>query len=147
MQVELANAIVSISSTYQQEKRRIDMLGKIIISILFIPINALILWTVNGISLERESYQKALIATFFLFLISFLNYISFQGFYASIFSNFLSWGFGTAVLSFFVLWWLYKYDFWSLILMWGIWTILMIPFNVLQNKILNLPWDLMLQAF
>ena len=147
MQVELANAIVSISSTYQQEKRRIDMLGKIIISILFIPINALILWTVNGISLERESYQKALIATFFLFLISFLNFLSFQGFYASIFSNFLSWGFGTAVLSFFVLWWLYKYDFWSLILMWGIWTILMIPFNVLQNKILNLPWDLMLQAF
>ena len=123
------------------------MLGKIIISIIFIPINALILWTVNGLTSERESYQKALIATLLLFLISFLNYISFQGFYASIFSNFLSWGFGTAVLSFFVLWWLYKYDFWSLILMWGIWTILMIPFNVLQNKILNLPWDMMMQAF
>ena len=123
------------------------MLDKIIISILFIPINALILWAVNGITLERESYQKALIATFFLFLLSFLNYISFNGFYASIFSNFLSWGFGTELLSFFVLWWLYKYDFWSLILMWAIWTILMIPFNVLQNKILNLPWDMMLQCF
>ena len=123
------------------------MLGKTIISILFIPINALILWAVNGITLERESYQKALIATFFLFLISFLNYISFQGFYASIFSNFIGGGILSIVLSFFVLWWLYKYDFWSLILMWAIWTILMIPFNVLQNKIFNLPWDLMLQAF
>jgi hypothetical protein len=123
------------------------MLGRIIISILFIPINALLLWTVVSLIGERESYQKALIATFFLFLISFLNYISFEGFYASIFSNFIGGGILSIVLSFFVLWGLYKYDWKSLLLMWFIWGILQIPFNVLQTKILNLPWDLMLQAF
>ncbi len=123
------------------------MLGKVIISILFIPINALLLWTVVSLIGERESYQKALIATFFLFLISFLNYISFEGFYASIFSNFIGGGILSIVLSFFVLWWLYKYDFWSLIFMWAIWTILMIPFNILQSKILSLPWDNFRQCF
>ena len=123
------------------------MLGKIIISIIFIPINAIILWAVSGLGAERQSYKKALMATSLIFVISFLGFISFQGFYASIFSNFLSWGFGTTILSFFVLWWLYKYDFWSLLMMWGIWAILQFPFNILQNKILTLPWDMMMQAF
>ncbi|MCF7858432.1 MAG: hypothetical protein K9N07_03795 [Candidatus Cloacimonetes bacterium] len=123
------------------------MSGQIIISLLFIPINAVILWAVSGLVSERESYIKALLATTLMFMISLLNLISFQGFYASIFSNFLSFGFGTVILSFFVLWWLYKYDFWSILLMWAIWTILQIPFNVLQIKILNLPWDNLMQCF
>ena len=123
------------------------MLGKIIISILFIPINALILWTVVSLIGERESYNKALLTATLFFVISLLSFISFNGFHASIFSNFLSFGFVTEVLSFFVLWWLYKYDFWSLILMWAIWSILMIPFNILQNKILTFDWNMILQAF
>ncbi len=123
------------------------MLGKIIISILFIPINAIILWAISGITEERQSYKKALLATSLIFVISLLGFISFQGFYGSMVSNFLDGGILTIVLSFFVLWGLYRYDFWSLLLMWGIWNILQIPFNVLQNKILNLPWDMMMQAF
>ncbi len=123
------------------------MIGKIIISIIFIPINAIILWAVSSLNVEPQSYKKALFATSLLFLISLLRFISFQGFYASIFSNFLGGGGLSIVLSFFVLWGLYKYDFWSLLLMWGIWGILQFPFNILQNKILTLPWDMMMQAF
>ena len=122
------------------------MLGKIIISIIFIPINAIILWVASSIGAERQSYKKAFLATSFIFVISLSRFISFQGFYGSIISNYLSSGF-ISVLTFFILWWLYKYDFWSLLMMWGIWFVLQIPFNILQNKILNLPWDIMLQAF
>ncbi|MDA3813402.1 MAG: hypothetical protein PF570_04030 [Candidatus Cloacimonetes bacterium] len=123
------------------------MLGKIIISIIFVPINAIILWAASSLGGDRESYKKALLATSLIFVISLLRFISFQGFYGSMVSNFLSWGFGTAILTFFILWWLYKYDFWSLILMWGIWAALQFPFNILQDKILTLPWDMMMQAF
>ncbi|MCK5052114.1 MAG: hypothetical protein KAS53_10360 [Candidatus Cloacimonetes bacterium] len=122
------------------------MFGKIIISLVFIPINAIILWMASSIGSERQSYNKALIATSLIFVISLSRFISFQGFYGSMVSNYLSGGF-IQVLTFFILWWLYKYDFWSLIMMWGIWNILQIPFNILQNKILTLPWDSMMQAF
>jgi len=122
------------------------MLGKVIISIIFIPINAVILWVASSLGDERQSYKKALIATSLIFVVSLLRFISFQGFYGSMVSNYLGGGF-IGVLTFFILWWLYKYDFWSLLMMWGIWAILQFPFNILQTKILNLPWDMMLQAF
>lgn len=122
------------------------MIGKTIISIIFIPLNALILWVVNSFMSERESYRKALLATTLMFIISLLKFISFQGFYGSIASNFIG-GWGITILSFFVLWWLYKYDFWSLIIMWIAWNILQIPFNILQTKILTLPWDTMIRCF
>ena len=122
------------------------MLGKIVISILFIPINAIILWTASSFGGDRQSYVKALIATSIIFVISLSRYITFHGFYASIISNYLSSGF-ISVLTFLILWWLYKYDFWSILLMWGIWFILQFPFNILQTKILTLPWDSMMQAF
>ncbi len=122
------------------------MLGKIIISIIFIPINAGLLWTVVSLIGERESYNKALLTAALFCVISFLSFISFNGFHASIFSNFLT-GWGSTILCFFVLWGFYRYDFWSLIGMWAIWAFLQIPFNVLQDKILKLPWDSMMQAF
>jgi len=122
------------------------MLGKIIISIIFIPINAVILWTASSLGGDRESYKKALLATSLISIIFLLSFVSFKGFYGSIVSNYLSSGF-ILVLTFLILWWLYKYDFWSILIMWGIWFILQFPFNILQTKILNLPWDSMLQAF
>ena len=122
------------------------MLGKVIISIIFIPINAIILWVASSLGDERQSYKKALLATSLIIVISLLRFISFQGFYGSMVSNYLSGGL-ISVLTFLILWWIYKYDFWSILMMWGIWIILQIPFNVLQNKILNLPWDMMMQAF
>jgi hypothetical protein len=122
------------------------MLGKIIISIIFVPINAVILWTASSLGGDRESYKKALLATSMITIFSLLRFITFEGFYASMVSNYLSGGF-VEVLTFLILWWLYKYDVWSILLMWGIWFILGIPINVLQSKILNLPWDIMLQAF
>ena len=123
------------------------MLGKTIISIIFIPINAIILWAISGIGADRQSYKKALLATLLLFLIHFLDYISIKGFYGSMVSNFIGGWELRVVLSFFVLWGLYRYDWKSLFLMWGIWNILQIPFNILQTKILNLPWDMIMQAF
>ena len=122
------------------------MLGKVIISIIFIPINAIILWVASSLGDERQSYKKALLATSLIIVISLLRFISFQGFYGSMVSNYLSGGL-ISVLTFLILWWIYKYEFWSILMMWGIWIILQIPFNVLQNKILNLPWDMMMQAF
>ena len=122
------------------------MLGKTIISIIFIPMNAIILWVASSIGGERQSYKKALLATSLIFVISLSGFISFKGFYGSMVSNYLSGGF-IEVLTFFILWWLYKYDFWSLLMMWGIWFFLQIPFNLLQDKILTLPWDMMMQAF
>lgn len=122
------------------------MTGHIIISIIFIPINAVILWVVSCLNVEPESYKKALFASSLFFIISLLGFLTFKGFHASIISNYLGGG-GRTVLSFFILWWLYKYDFWSLIFMWGIWVILQIPLNILQIKILNLPWDEILYAF
>ena len=125
------------------------MLGKIIISILFIPINAIILWAVSGIGVDRESYKKALFATSLLFLIYLLSYIPYhgQGFYGTIVMYFLGGWHLRIVLSGFILWFIYRYDWKSLLLMWFIWNILQIPFNVLQNKILNLPWDNFMQCF
>ena len=122
------------------------MIGKIIISIIFIPINAIILWVASSLGGDRESYKKALIATSLIFVISLFSFISFQGFHASILSNYLSGGI-IEVITFLILWWLYRYDFWSIIFMWGIWFILQFPFNILQNKILTLPWDSIMQAF
>jgi len=122
------------------------MLGRFIISIIFIPINALLLWTVISLIGERESYKKALLTAFLFFVISCLSLITFSGFHASILSNYLS-GSGKTIICFFVLWGLYKYDFWSILGMWAIWAILQIPFNILQSKILNLPWNDILQAF
>ncbi len=74
------------------------MLGKMIISIIFIPINAVILWTVSSLGGDREGYVKALIATSMIALFSLLRFISLEGFYASIVSNYLSGGF-TEVLN------------------------------------------------
>ena len=125
------------------------MLGKIIISIIFIPINAMILWVASSIGGERQSYNKALIATSLLFFISLLNYIPFQGqgFHGTWIRYFLgSWHF-RSVFSGFILWFVYRYDWKSLLLMWFIWNLLQIPFNILQTKILTLPWDSMMQAF
>lgn len=125
------------------------MLGKIIITIIFIPINAIILWAVSGIGVDRESYKKALIVTSLLFLLSLLSYIPFQGqgFHGTWIRYFLVGGHLRIVLSGFILWFIYRYDWKSLLLIWFIWNILQIPFNILQTKILNLPWDMMLQAF
>jgi hypothetical protein len=122
------------------------MFGEVIISIVFIPINAIILWVASSLGGDRESYVKALIATSMITIFSLFRFISFEGFYSSIVSNYLSGGF-VEVLTFLILWWLYKYDVWSILMMWGIWFILSIPINILQSKILNLPWDSMMQAF
>ncbi|MDP8203895.1 MAG: hypothetical protein P9L95_05130 [Candidatus Tenebribacter mawsonii] len=59
------------------------MLGKTIISIIFIPINAIILWVASSLGGDRESYKKALLATSLISIISFLSFISFEGFHAS----------------------------------------------------------------
>ncbi|MEA2095335.1 MAG: hypothetical protein U9P73_01395 [Candidatus Cloacimonadota bacterium] len=125
------------------------MLGKIIISIIFIPINALLLWTVNDLTTEHQSYKKALLASSLIFVISLLGNISHQGhgFHGTWIMAFIGGWHLKVVLSGFIMWLVYRYDWKSLLLMWFIWGILQIPFDKLQSVILNLPWDMMLQAF
>ncbi len=88
------------------------MLSKVIITILIIPINAIILWATSGFISERKSYKIALLSSSLLYLISLLYFVPFQGkgFFISILCYFIgSWWFIT-LLSGFVLWLIYRYD-------------------------------------
>ncbi len=88
------------------------MLGKIIISILFIPINAIILWAASGFISECKSYKIALLSSSLLYLISLLYFVPFQGkgfFISTLFYFIGSWWF-IILLSGFVLWLIYRYD-------------------------------------
>ena len=125
------------------------MIGKTIVSIIFIPINAGLLWTVNELTTEHQSYKKALLAASCIFLISLLIEIptSGYGFHGSWIMRFLTGWHFRIVLSGFVIWFVYRYDWKSLLLMLFIWNILQIPFNMLKDKLLTLPWDSMMQAF
>ena len=116
------------------------MLGKVIISIIFIPVNALILWLLSGIRSERESYKKALLAASVLFLLSLLYYTQDggQGFHSILIINFIgSWRF-IALLSVLALWLIYRQHWIDLFVMWGIWFLLQIIIIIFQSKILNL---------
>jgi hypothetical protein len=116
------------------------MLGRIIISIILIPINALILWLISGIRSERESYKKALLAASVLFLLSLLYYSQDggQGFHGILIINFIgSWRF-IALLSVLALWLIYRQHWIDLFVMWGIWFLLQIIIIIFQSKILNL---------
>ena len=125
------------------------MLGKIIISILFIPINALLLWTVNELTTEHQSYKKALLASSLIFVVSLLGNISHQGhgFHGTWIMAFIGGDHLQVVLSGFIMWFVYRYDWKSLLLIWFVWFIFQIPFNKLQSVILNLPWDNFRQCF
>ena len=104
------------------------MLGRIIISIILIPINALILWLISGIRSERESYKKALLAASVLFLLSLLYYSQDggQGFHGILIINFIGiWRF-IALLSVLALWLIYRQHWIDLFVMWGIWFLLQI---------------------
>jgi hypothetical protein len=117
-----------------------NMLGKAIISIIFIPVNALILWLISGIKSERESYKKALLAASVLFLLSLLHYTynGGQGFHNILIFNFIgSWRF-IALLSVLVLWLIYRQHWVDLLVMWGIWFLLQILIIIFQSKILAL---------
>jgi len=116
------------------------MLGEVIISIIFIPINALIFWLISGIRSERESYKKALLAASVLFLLSLLYYTQDGGqeFHSILIINFIgSWRF-IALLSVLALWLIYRQHWVDLFVMWGIWFLLQILIIIFQSKILNL---------
>jgi len=121
------------------------MLDKIIISIIFILINALILWVVSGIVVKKESYKKALFATSLLFLISLLYYIRFQGqgFYGTMVIYFFGSRYFIILFSSLVLWLIYRHDWNSFFFMLGLCIFLHISFNGL----LPLAWDSIMQIF
>jgi len=104
------------------------MLGKIIISILLVPINAVIFWAVSGFISERESYKKALLATSLLYLITLLFFVPFQGkgFFISTLCYFIGSQWFIIPLSGFVLWLIYRYDWTSFCVMWALSTFLQI---------------------
>ncbi len=121
------------------------MFGKIIISIIFILLNAIILWFVSGIVVEKESYKKALFVTSLLFLISLLIYIPFQGqgFYGTMVSYFFGDWYFIILISSLVLWLIYRYDWSSFFFMLGIGIFIQISFMGL----LPLAWDMMMLGF
>ena len=121
------------------------MLGKIIISILFIPINALILWVASILVHERQDYNIALIATVLIFIISLLELIPFSGHYAIVIStiaHYVCW-----IITFIILKLLYGYEWVQTIILWFVWVTIQFPINLIQNKILTLPWDNLIQCF
>ena len=121
------------------------MIGSTIISIIFIPITALILWVASTMVQERQDYKIALIATVLIFIISLLELIPFSGHYAIVIStivHYICW-----IITFIILKLLYGYEWVPTIILWLVWVIIQFPFNLIQNAILNLPWDMMLQAF
>lgn len=127
--------------------RSYNMLGKVILSILFIFINALVLWFVSCLGSGRQSYKKALLTTSLIFVILLLRFITFKEFHSSILSNFFgTWYFEVGVRAF-IIWLIYRYNWKSVFLMGAIWVILQILFDSIQNSILNLPWDSVMQAF
>ena len=123
------------------------MLGKTIISILFIPINALVLWFVSCLGSGRQSYKKALLTTSLIFVILLLRFITFKGFHGSMLSNFFGTWYFEVVVRAFIIWLIYRYNWKSVFLMGAIWVLLQIIFDSIQNAILNLPWDSVMQAF
>lgn len=114
------------------------MAEKLIISIIFIPINALILWIICSLLTENKSYKKTLLASAIIFCFSFLDFISFHGFHASILSNFLSSNCFKALISVGILQLVLRYNFLLTFMIWLIWSLVQIPFYILQTKILNL---------
>ena len=123
------------------------MLSKIIISIIFIPITAIFFWAISNIGGERQSYKKALLATSLLFIVPFLANISFYWFHNSIVGNFIGGMYFRILLTCFVLWLIYRYDWTFLLIMSGTWVVSLFLIDMLQDKILTFDWNMILQAF
>ena len=121
------------------------MLGRTIISLIFIPITALILWVASTMVQERQDYKIALIATVIIFIISLLKLIPFSGHYAIVFSSMVN--YGCWIITFIILKLLYGYEWVQTIILWFVWVIIQFPINLIQNKILTFDWNIILQAF
>ena len=115
------------------------MLGQIIITIIIIPLRAVVLWILSGLGAEHQSYIKALIATVIIFITNLLlSFLNFKGFHASILGFFFQGWCFQIIFSFLVLKLIYKFDWRSLIMLWFLWFIIQIPINILQTKLMSL---------
>jgi len=118
------------------------MTGHIIIFILFIPIKAFILWIISILLTERQSYSIAFIAAGMTSIINSLYLVPIN---TAMMSYLVAYGcmiFGLIILKL-----LYRCEWGVVILMWMTLRFLRIPFSLIQNEILKLPWDSVMQAF
>lgn len=114
------------------------MLGQIIITIIIIPLRAVVLWILSGLGAEQHSYIKALIATAIIFITFFLlGLLNFHGFHASILNIFFKGFIFQIIFSFLVLKFIYKFDWLSLIIFFILWFVIQIPINILQTKLIS----------
>jgi hypothetical protein len=114
------------------------MLGQIVITIVIIPLRAVVLWILSGLGAEQQSYIKALIATVIIYITNMLlSFLNFKGFHASTLSFFFQGWHFQIIFSFLVLKLIYKFDWRSLIILWFIWTVIQIPINILQTKLIS----------
>lgn len=114
------------------------MLGQIIITIVIIPLRAVVLWILSGLGAEQHSYIKALIATVIIFMTYILlNFINFKGFHASTLSFFFQGLYFQIIFSFLIIKLIYKFDWRSMIMLFILWFVIQIPINILQSKLLS----------
>jgi len=118
------------------------MLGKTIISILFVPIKAFILWIISILLTERKRYSIAFIATIMISVISLLYLIPFTTIMTSYIVTY-----GCMIFTIIILKLLYRCEWGVIIIMWVVLRVLRFPFNFIQNEILNLSWDSIMQVF
>ena len=118
------------------------MVGKIIISILFIPIKAFVLWIVSLLLVDRQNYKTAFIAAVLIFIISLIEFFPSN----TLAINYLI-VYGCMIFGLIMLKLLYQCEWSGVIMMWMSLRLLRIPFSIIQNKILNLPWDSIIKFF
>lgn len=114
------------------------MLGKIVITIIIIPLRAVVLWVLSGLGAEQHSYIKALIVTVIIFITyMLLSFLNFKGFHASILSFFFQGLYFKIIFSFLIIKLIYKFDWRSMIMLFILWFVIQIPINILQSKLLS----------
>ena len=104
-----------------------------------VPIRAVFLWIITNLSHEQYKYIMAIMAISIIYLSNFLlSLINVTGFYGTIFTKFMKGGYLAAIISFFVIKIVYKYEWSETILIWIMWVILNIPLGFLHLKLYNL---------
>lgn len=114
------------------------MFGQIIITIIIIPLRAVVLWILSGLGAEQHSYLKALIATIIIFVTNMLlSFLNFKGFHASTLSYFFQGPYFKIIFSILIIKLIYKFDWRSLIMLFILWFVIQIPINILQLKLIS----------
>ena len=112
------------------------MLGEIIVSILLVPFKAFVLWIVSLLLADRHSYKTAFIAAVLISIISLMELFPSNTLAVNYFIVY-----GCMIVGLIMLKLLYQCEWSGVIVMWMSLRLFRIPFSIIQNEILSLPWD------